>query len=50
MGPCDLIWHLFNVLLRSLPKTSREDFEAIFSELDDSGDFKVSLVESSFTL
>ncbi|XP_020242934.1 two pore calcium channel protein 1-like [Asparagus officinalis] len=26
---------------RSLPKTSREDFELIFDELDDSGDFKV---------
>ncbi|CAM0882104.1 unnamed protein product [Alopecurus aequalis] len=27
---------------RSLPKTSREDFEFIFSELDRSGDFKVT--------
>nr|XP_010924550.1 two pore calcium channel protein 1 isoform X1 [Elaeis guineensis]XP_019706790.1 two pore calcium channel protein 1 isoform X1 [Elaeis guineensis]XP_019706791.1 two pore calcium channel protein 1 isoform X1 [Elaeis guineensis]XP_019706792.1 two pore calcium channel protein 1 isoform X1 [Elaeis guineensis]XP_019706793.1 two pore calcium channel protein 1 isoform X1 [Elaeis guineensis]XP_029121059.1 two pore calcium channel protein 1 isoform X1 [Elaeis guineensis] len=30
---------------RSLPKTSREDFELIFSELDDSGDFKINLEE-----
>ncbi|XP_078438900.1 two-pore channel 1 [Wolffia australiana] len=27
---------------RSLPKTSREDFESIFNELDDSGDFKIN--------
>jgi two pore calcium channel protein len=27
---------------RSLPKTSREDFELIFTELDQSGDFKVT--------
>jgi two pore calcium channel protein len=27
---------------RSLPKTSREDFELIFTELDRSGDFKVT--------
>ncbi|AQK97307.1 Two pore calcium channel protein 1 [Zea mays] len=30
---------------RSLPKTSREDFELIFSELDRSGDFKVTSEE-----
>ncbi|KAG1367886.1 two pore calcium channel protein 1 [Cocos nucifera] len=30
---------------RSLPKTSREDFELIFSELDHSGDFKINLEE-----
>ncbi|WOL20569.1 two pore calcium channel protein 1 [Canna indica] len=30
---------------RSLPKISREDFELIFSELDDSGDFKINLEE-----
>ncbi|XP_008793100.1 two pore calcium channel protein 1 isoform X2 [Phoenix dactylifera] len=30
---------------RSLPKTSKEDFELIFSELDDSGDFKINLEE-----
>lgn len=29
------------IFLRSLPKISEEDFELIFSELDDSGDFKV---------
>nr|CAD1834440.1 unnamed protein product [Ananas comosus var. bracteatus] len=29
----------------SLPKTSREDFELIFSELDHSGDFKINLEE-----
>nr|XP_010924552.1 two pore calcium channel protein 1 isoform X4 [Elaeis guineensis] len=32
---------------RSLPKTSREDFELIFSELDDSGDFKLDIENSS---
>ncbi|CAI0549728.1 unnamed protein product [Linum tenue] len=30
---------------RTLPKISREDFELIFSELDDSGDFKINLDE-----
>uniref|UniRef100_A0A0D3ESG9 Two pore calcium channel protein 1 n=1 Tax=Oryza barthii TaxID=65489 RepID=A0A0D3ESG9_9ORYZ len=30
---------------RSLPKTSREDFELIFAELDQSGDFKVTSEE-----
>ncbi|XP_020581942.1 LOW QUALITY PROTEIN: two pore calcium channel protein 1 [Phalaenopsis equestris] len=30
---------------RSLPKTSREDFELIFDELDHSGDFKITLEE-----
>ncbi|WVZ69278.1 hypothetical protein U9M48_018091 [Paspalum notatum var. saurae] len=30
---------------RSLPKTSREDFELIFAELDRSGDFKVTSEE-----
>ncbi|XP_062217750.1 two pore calcium channel protein 1 isoform X1 [Phragmites australis] len=30
---------------RSLPKTSREDFELIFTELDQSGDFKVTSEE-----
>ncbi|CAA7397495.1 unnamed protein product [Spirodela intermedia] len=30
---------------RSLPKTSKEDFESIFSELDDSGDFKINVDE-----
>ncbi|KAK9085276.1 hypothetical protein Sjap_025687 [Stephania japonica] len=30
---------------RSLPKISREDFELIFDELDDSGDFKIDLEE-----
>ncbi|KAJ3670634.1 hypothetical protein LUZ60_008060 [Juncus effusus] len=30
---------------RSLPKTSKEDFELIFSELDQSGDFKINLEE-----
>ncbi|XP_020702089.1 two pore calcium channel protein 1 isoform X1 [Dendrobium catenatum] len=30
---------------RSLPKTSREDFELIFDELDHSGDFKINLEE-----
>ncbi|XP_072966667.1 two pore calcium channel protein 1 [Typha angustifolia] len=30
---------------RSLPKISREDFESIFSELDQSGDFKINLEE-----
>uniref|UniRef100_A0A1D1Y9M5 Two pore calcium channel protein 1A n=3 Tax=Anthurium amnicola TaxID=1678845 RepID=A0A1D1Y9M5_9ARAE len=30
---------------RSLPKISREDFELIFSELDDSGDFKINVDE-----
>ncbi|CAL9756092.1 unnamed protein product [Musa acuminata subsp. burmannicoides] len=30
---------------RSLPKISKEDFELIFSELDDSGDFKINLEE-----
>lgn len=30
---------------RSLPKTSREDFELIFTELDRSGDFKVTSEE-----
>lgn len=30
---------------RSLPKTSREEFELIFNELDDSGDFKINLEE-----
>ncbi|KAJ0986103.1 hypothetical protein J5N97_004459 [Dioscorea zingiberensis] len=39
--------HLFEELnkYRSLPKTSREDFELIFDELDDSGDFKINLEE-----
>eukprot|EP00262_Sarcandra_glabra_P018178 TRINITY_DN6452_c0_g1_i1.p1 TRINITY_DN6452_c0_g1~~TRINITY_DN6452_c0_g1_i1.p1 ORF type:complete len:795 (-),score=91.24 TRINITY_DN6452_c0_g1_i1:415-2649(-) len=39
--------HLFEELIkyRSLPKTSREDFELIFDELDDSGDFKINLEE-----
>lgn len=31
-----------HLLFRSLPKISKEDFELIFSALDDSGDFKVS--------
>ncbi|KAK8949371.1 Two pore calcium channel protein 1 [Platanthera zijinensis] len=30
---------------RSLPKTSREDFQLIFDELDHSGDFKINLEE-----
>ncbi|KAK9078756.1 hypothetical protein SSX86_002814 [Deinandra increscens subsp. villosa] len=30
---------------RTLPKTSKEDFELIFSELDDSGDFKINAEE-----
>lgn len=30
---------------RSLPKTSRDDFELIFDELDDSDDFKINLAE-----
>lgn len=39
--------HLFEELnnYRSLPKTSREDFELIFDELDDSGDVKINLEE-----
>lgn len=39
--------HLFEELnkYRSLPKISREDFELIFNELDDSGDFKINLEE-----
>jgi uncharacterized protein YpbB len=36
-----LLDHVMEPLFRSLPKTSREDFELIFSELDRSGDFKV---------
>lgn len=30
---------------RSLPKISKEDFELIFDELDDSGDFKINVEE-----
>lgn len=30
---------------RSLPKTSKDDFELIFDELDDSDDFKIDLAE-----
>lgn len=39
--------HLFEELnkYRSLPKISREDFELIFDELDDSNDFKINLDE-----
>ncbi|KAJ9686327.1 hypothetical protein PVL29_015294 [Vitis rotundifolia] len=39
--------HLFEELnkYRSLPKISREDFELIFDELDDSHDFKINLDE-----
>ncbi|XP_042433296.1 two pore calcium channel protein 1 [Zingiber officinale] len=39
--------HLFEELneYRSLPKISKEDFELIFEELDDSGDFKINLEE-----
>ncbi|KAF3334837.1 two pore calcium channel protein 1 [Carex littledalei] len=33
------------VLFRTLPKTSKEDFELIFDELDRSGDFKINLEE-----
>ena len=36
--------HAMAPLSRSLPKTSREDFELIFTELDQSGDFKVCSV------
>ena len=32
---------VITILFRSLPKISREDFELIFDELDDSHDFKV---------
>ncbi|MQL83128.1 hypothetical protein Taro_015616 [Colocasia esculenta] len=41
--------HLFEELnkYRSLPKISKEDFESIFSELDDSGDFKINVDEFS---
>ncbi|KAI5652642.1 hypothetical protein M9H77_29829 [Catharanthus roseus] len=39
--------HLFEELnkYRTLPKISREDFELIFDELDDSHDFKINLDE-----
>ncbi|KAA8524388.1 hypothetical protein F0562_010820 [Nyssa sinensis] len=39
--------HLFEELnkYRTLPKISREDFELIFEELDDSHDFKINLDE-----
>uniref|UniRef100_A0A7N0UKT4 EF-hand domain-containing protein n=1 Tax=Kalanchoe fedtschenkoi TaxID=63787 RepID=A0A7N0UKT4_KALFE len=39
--------HLFEELnkYRTLPKTSREEFELIFDELDDSHDFKINLDE-----
>ncbi|XP_039117349.1 two pore calcium channel protein 1 [Dioscorea cayenensis subsp. rotundata] len=39
--------HLFEELnkYRSLPKTKSEDFELVFDELDDSGDFKINLEE-----
>ncbi|KAL9268653.1 Two pore calcium channel protein 1A-like protein [Drosera capensis] len=39
--------HLFEELskYRTLPKISREDFEAIFYELDDTHDFKINLDE-----
>lgn len=30
---------------RTLPKTTREEFELVFDELDDSGDFKINLEE-----
>ena len=37
----------FIMFHRSLPSTSDEDFDSIFSELDDSGDFKVFYFENS---
>ena len=36
--------HKFCVFFRTLPKISREDFELIFDELDDSHDIKVIFV------
>ncbi|KAG6480321.1 hypothetical protein ZIOFF_063821 [Zingiber officinale] len=37
--------HMFSGICLSLPKISKEDFELIFEELDDSGDFKINLEE-----
>ncbi|KAL5997640.1 mitochondrial thiamine pyrophosphate transporter [Asimina triloba] len=39
----DSLYEETALLCLSLPKISREDFELIFSELDDSGDFKTPL-------
>ncbi|GAA0161530.1 ion channel [Lithospermum erythrorhizon] len=41
---CILLFEELNKY-RSLPKISKEDFELIFTALDDSGDFKINLAE-----